>query len=264
MRLSLIGPLVVIATATACGDVVSPPVQPGLSNQLLLFALLTPDSAHQVVEVGSADGAHPTPTGLSVRLYKQVHGAGTPSWALVANAQAGSFSYYLGSVCSFTPQSYCLEFPVDVEPGTTYKVEASAAGHVAASGTTRVVGNFQIERAALSGNNLLSASWTESLAAHRYMLGVMRHETTCLGCSKAWYTELAGTNSDVTIPQAAVDSAGPVPTLVVSAMDRHYHAFLTTGHGGELFKVPPVQNVEDGIGFVGSVQHAIRSITMNR
>ena len=262
MRPLILG-LLVVATTTACGEIVDPRPRPGLTDELVLYARLMSDSARQAVAVGSADDADPTLSNVTVRLLRQAPGQKTARWNLVASARTSTVDSLPGSPCSYG-LDYCLTLPVTVEPGATYKVEAFADGRPTATGTTRVVGRFDIERAALSENNVLAATWTDSQAAHRYMMGVMRYETTCTGCSRAWHTEINGTSFEGTIPQEAVDSAGPVPTLVVSAVDRHFHAFLTTGHGGQLFKVPPVQNVEGGFGVVGSIQHASRPIAMNR
>ena len=52
-------------------------------------------------------------------------------------------------------------------------------------------------------------------------------------------------------------------TLDVVAFDEHLHAFLTTGHSGIAFDVPPVQNVEGGFGVVGSLRFRERSVTRN-
>lgn len=48
--------------------------------------------------------------------------------------------------------------------------------------------------------------------------------------------------------------------LDVLAVDRHFHAFLTTGDQGNLHDVHPVQNVNGGYGVVGSYLHRSREI----
>ncbi len=261
-------PLLIATTVAASCDVVHPEPRPGLGGQLVLFAILNPDSTRQAVAVASTDQVDPALSGVTVRMHKRAPDSAGSDWAFVAEAtdtfpraqELFENNYPCFSDKAISHWQYCLALPVVVEPGATYKIEATADGHPTASGTTRVVGNFEIDRTELSGN-VLSASWTPSLAAHRYLMGVVYWDTNWC-CSPGWSADLPGTSFNAAIPREAIDSAGPVPTLVVSAVDRHYHAYLTTGHAGQLFKVPPVQNVEGGFGMVGSAQHASRPIAI--
>lgn len=264
------------------------PLQPtGLSDQLVLYAVLNPDSIGHVVDVAPVDGftIHAL-ANVSVRIHR--HDPGSGEWTLVAEwdsaRAAAAGTRFAGTSCfrrgrdyewpgSLGPRIvygtgvgqawYCLRPEAVLEPGATYRVEATADGRVRAFGETRVVGAFEIERAALSsndGSHSLAATWSESAAAHRYLMGVRRRYDGCSNCGRAWYADVRGTRFNGPIPQVAVDSAGPVPMLDVLAVDRHFHAFLTTGDQGNLHDVHPVQNVNGGYGVVGSYRHRSRKI----
>lgn len=40
----------------------------------------------------------------------------------------------------------------------------------------------------------------------------------------------------------------------MAALSEELHAYLTSGTGGTRLSVPPVQNIENGFGFVGSMR----------
>lgn len=127
MRPLILG-LLVVATTTACGEIVDPRPRPGLTDELVLYARLMSDSARQAVAVGSADDADPTLSNVTVRLLRQAPGQKTARWNLVASARTSTVDSLPGSPCSYG-LDYCLTLPVTVEPGATYKVEAFADGH---------------------------------------------------------------------------------------------------------------------------------------
>lgn len=264
------------------------PLQPtGLSDQLVLYAVLNADSIGHVVDVAPVDGftTHAL-ANVSVRIHRRDPGSG--GWTLVVEwdsaRAAAAGTRFAGDSCirrdrdyewpgSLGPRIvyatgvrrawYCLRPEAVLEPGATYRVEAAAGGRVRAFGETRVVGDFEIERAAISssdGSHSLAATWSESAAAHRYLMGVRRRFDDCPNCGRAWYAEVQGTRFNGQVPQVAVDSAAPVPMLDVLAVDRHFHAFLTTGDQGNLHDVHPVQNVNGGYGVVGSYLHRSREI----
>lgn len=280
---------VLTTVLVACEEL---PLQPkGLSDRLLLYAVLNPDSTRHRVEVAPTDGFTALSlAALKISIHQREPVAG--SWRLVAvwdstrAAAAGEpftdcHRFPIGEKREWPhlgpgPVSvnmpvgggwYCLRPEVVLQPGATYRVAATAEGRVSAVGETRVVGDFQVEGATLfsgDGTHLLSASWSESVAAHRYLMGVRRRYTTCPNCGRAWYADVEATSFQGRIPQVAVDSAGPVPMLDVAAMDRHFHAFLITGDQGNLHQVHPVQNVVGGYGVVGSFLHRSGTITMKR
>ena len=77
---------------------------------------------------------------------------------------------------------------------------------------------------------------------------------------KGWYTEVDGTSATISVPEYAIDEALDPLTLDVTALSKELHAYLTSGTGGSRFSVPPVQNIENGFGFVGSTR--VRSLTV--
>lgn len=272
-----------IALVWACDEL---PLQPTrLSNQLMLYALLNPDSMRHVVDVAPVDvDTALRLTDVKATIHKR-DPAATGGWTLVAEwdsaRAAAAGGLFFGEECaSFVPEwptrlgpsvpgsyhqvgTYCMRPEAVLEPGATYRVEVTAAGRTPAVGETRVVGGFEIERAILSsnaGSHALDATWSESKAAHLYFVGLRRRFGSCYNCDRAWYAEVDGTSFQGTVPSRAVEIAGAVPMLDMLALDRHFHAFLTTGDGGNLHEVHPVQNVVGGYGVVGSYLHRSRRI----
>lgn len=285
----LAGLAALTAVLSACEEL---PLQPtGLSDQLLLYAVLNPDSTRHRIEVAPTDGFTVLSlTGLTIRIHQREAASG--GWTLVAewdSARAAAAGEPF-TECRYPRPSrdaewpslspgplwvnmsagggnYCLRPEAVLRPGATYRVEATAEGRVPAVGETRVVGDFRLEGAAISSGadaHSLTASWSESTAAHRYLMAVRRRYGQCYNCVRAWYAEVEDTSFEGRVPQAALDNAGPVPMLDVAAVDRHFHAFLTTGDQGNLHQVHPVQNVVGGYGVVGSFVHRSGEIAMNR
>ena len=271
-----------IAFLWACDQL---PLQPTrISDQLVLYALLNPDSTRHLVDVAPVD-VNTTLRLTEVKATIHRKDPTTGGWTLVAEwdsaRAAAAGGLFHGEECSsFVPEwpvalgpsvvssyhrvgRYCLRPELVLEPGATYRIEATAAGRTPVVGETRVVGGFEIERATMSGttgSHSLAATWSESEAAHRYFVGVRRRFGNCYNCDQAWYAEVEGTSFQGQVPQNAVDIAGTVPMLDMLAVDRHFHAFLTTGDGGNLHEVYPVQNVVGGYGIVGSYLHRSRAI----
>lgn len=279
------------AVLSACEELPMQPTGPtGLSDQLLLYAVLNPDSARHRIEVAPMDGFTVLSlTGLTIRIHEREPASG--GWTLIAEwdsaraAAAGEpFTHcrprlsqdaeWPGlspgpawvSMAGGERGSYCVRPEAVLRPGTTYRVEATAEGRAMAAGETRVVGDFHVEGATISSGNdahSLTASWSESTAAHRYLMAVRRRYSVCYNCERAWYAEVEDTSFEGRVPRMAIDHAGPVPMLDVAAVDRHFHAFLTTGDQGNLHQVHPVQNVVGGYGVVGSLVHRSGKIAMS-
>jgi len=278
----LAGVVALTALLWACGELPSQPT--GISDQLMLYALLNPDSIRHRVDIAPVD-ANTTLRLTEVKATIHRRNPATGGWTLVAawdsaRATAAGGPFYGKECLAWVPEwpvslgprlassyhqvgTYCLRPEAVLEPGATYRIEVTAAGRTPAVGETRVVGGFEIERATMSStanSHSLDAAWSESKSAHLYFVGLRRRFQICTNCDQAWYAEVEGTSFQGPVPQRAVDVAGEVPMLDMLAVDRHFHAFLTTGDGGNLHEVHPVQNVAGGYGVVGSYLHRSREI----
>ncbi len=256
----------VAVVATACDEIVDPTL-PGerFSERLFLYAALNPDEVHQWTVVAPADARY-QPV-VNVAIYQRTSGQAGSGWTLVArDSSAGPKAHDHDPGCVHVYSgAHCLAPHASLEPGAIYMVEATAEGYAAARGVTRIPGDFEVGRAVLSrrdGAHVISAEWTDSEHAHRYLLGVRRYASICGNCSRAWNVDMDSTSYTGPLPQVAVDSLGPAPTVVVMAADEHFHAFVTSGLGDQLLSVPPAMNVEGGFGVVGSARYRIRSIAM--
>lgn len=271
----------------SCGDPAAPDDMPrGPNDRLIVAAVLDADSTRQAIQVAAADhDARPHLSGLRATIHRHSLAPGGPAWTLVAqwdSAHAAAAGASLTDIeqCDLehdgwasrelnvtSPEGrYCMTPEVDLEPGATYRVEVTADGRRPASGETTVVGDFAVEVAALSGSRgsyALSASWTPSAATHRYFVAVRRRHVFCSNCIQTWYADVEKAGYSGNVPDLAVDSAGPDPQLDVVALDRHLHAFLTTGHRGLLNSVHPAQNVRNGFGVVGSARFRSRKLVID-
>ena len=267
-----------LATMVGCDGIVEPP---RWSRQTVMYALLNADFAeHPILLVATDTGS--TLSEVSVAIHRRAPGAAGDEWELIAwwdSARAAAagrpFRDYepcenrLGRMSLYKEplDHVCVTPEAELEPGGVYRVEARARDRKTVAGVTRIVGGFEIEGAVLSGaddESTLSASWTPSPAAHRY---IVSFRSDCYGSSGCdpWHAETDTAAVTTGVPEVAIDKALKDPmTLDVVAFDEHLHAFLTTGHSGIAFDVPPVQNVEGGFGVVGSLRLRERPVTRNR
>lgn len=252
----------------ACGELAAPPrPKDPLSDQLILYALLLPDTPRHHVLVAPADGiARPDLSGVELTIRKRVEGGAGGEWALVGQWQDPyeKDCELMGVVPLFVNLlnrgAYCFKPEARLRTGALYRVEARADERATARGETRIVGDFEVTGAALS-SRALSAQWTSSVVAHRYFMGLRRiADPTCFTCARSWYSDVDGTKFDGSVPQHAVEAAGSHPILEVVAVERSLHGFLTTGHEGALHDVHPVQNVTGGFGVVGSMLSRGRAV----
>lgn len=254
------------AALGACGDLVHPDPPTDLDDRLILFAFLNPDSTHHQVEVETADNMSRVELReLAVAIYRETSDEGV-DWTPVA-AWKGARGTDLCRTSFPRTWVACVRLEAALEPGAVYKVEARAEGRATASGTTTVVGGFDVEDAEMTGGHgsrAIRASWTESTAAHRYLMALRRQDDFCGNCIRAWYRDLRSTSYDGPVPESAVDSAGVEPMLDVMALDEHFHAYLHSGHEGNFSTVQPAQNVEGGFGVVGSATYRSRKIDWKR
>ena len=267
-----------LATMAGCDGIVEPP---RWTDRMVVYALLNADFTEHPILLVATDVAS-TLSEVSVAIHRRAPGAAGDEWELIAwwdSARAAAVGRpfrddepcmdRLGRMSLYKePRDHvCVTPEAELEPGGVYRVEARARDRNTATGVTRVVGGFEIEDAVLSGADdeaTLSASWTPSLAAHRY---IVSFRSDCEGRTECdpWHAEVDTAAVGIRVPRHAIDNAFPDPmTLDVVALDEHLHAFLTTGHSGIAFDVPPVQNVEGGFGVVGSLRFRERSVTRNR
>ena len=250
--------LTVAASLAAC-DLVFPDAW---DDRLIFLAALNTDSAEHLVLAAPVADAAETPS-ITVELYRGTPNGGSLSWTLVASAKEDK------EPCAGQPYytslgvARCLSPGAMLDPGAAYMVEVSAEGYRTARGRTLAVGDFEINSAVLtrSGTSAtLDASWTGSVAAHRYFVALRRLHPPYGENPKGWYAEVDGTSATVSLPGSAIDEAVEPVTLDVTALSKEVHDYLTSGTEGEFFSVPPIQNVENGFGFVGSMR--VRSLVV--
>ena len=241
------------ASLSAC-DLFYPEVT---DDRLIMMVPLNPDWAEHRVRLWPASAAAELPS-ATVRMYRRDPRAGQVSWTLVATAtEPGTclgYGWYGGYGNGAT---YCLDPGAPLDPGAAYMIEASAEGYRTARGHTLAVGDFEVETAVLTRTGTsakLDASWTGSAGAHRYFVSLRRQRPPYLGNPKGWYAEVDGTSATVPVPGNAIHEAIDPLKLDVTALSEELHAYMTSGTGGSRFSVPPVQNIENGFGFVGSMR----------
>ena len=250
--------------AAACGDVIHPEYPEHLDDRLIVFAALNPDSAAQPMLVWPVDNSDSL-TGTVVRIYRGNDGTNGNDWTLVGETSEitdGCGSSY-GGVLIGGPQ--CLVPTAVLDDGVSYRVEVSAEERATAWGVTLAVGDFQADTAVLTQGgeaNTLSASWTASLAAHRYIVSLRRFRRgNSTRATRGWHIAVDDTSVTTPVPDDAIRAAIQPLTLDVAAFDRHLYSFITGGNGEGSFSVPPVQNVVGGFGVVGSVRYRSLAVT---
>jgi len=237
---------------------------PLLDDRIIVFAPLNPDSTRHKVLVNPVDAG--TPLEGTVATIHQGHEteAGT-YWSLVAVTRELWTGGWCGGLYVYEDQEeQCLVLPAVLEPGATYRVEVSAENHAPAWGVTRAVGDFSLDTARLSvrqGDHMLSGSWTKSVDAHRYLVSLRRYQNPDeIRRPEGWYLEVDGTSVTTVVPESAVEKAVKPLILDVVAMDEHLYSYITSGNDGNVFPAMPVQNVEGGFGYVGSLRFRARPV----
>ena len=250
----------VTASLPACG-LFYPEVQ---DDRLVVMAPMNPDWAEHRVRVWPVSAAAEPPL-ATVKMYRGDTHSGNVSWTLVATATEprSCIGYGLGGQFPINHVYFCLDPGGPLDPGAAYMVEALAEGYRTARGHTLAVGDFNVETAVLTHTGAsarLDASWTGSVAAHRYFVSLRKRRPHDGKDPKAWYAEVDGTSVTTMVPDSAFDDLLVPLILDVAALSKELHAYLTSGTGGSLFSVPPVQNIENGFGFVGSMR--VRSLAV--
>lgn len=244
------------ALGAACGEVTHPERPEDIDDRLIVFAALHPDSTEHPVLVWPVEDD--SLTGTLVRVYRG-DGTNGSDWTLVGETGEVSASCggRYGSSVSGAPQ--CLVPTATLDDGARYRVEVSAEDRATAWGVTVAVGGFQVDTAVLARGGEeteLSASWTTSLAAHRYIVSLRQHRRGhSAHVPLGWYIAVDDTSVATTVPDDAIRNAVEPLTLDVAAFDEHLYSFITSGNGDTSFFVPPIQNVVGGFGVVGSVRY---------
>lgn len=227
-------------------------------DRLIMMAPLNPDGATHRLQLGPVSATAPPPS-ATVRMYRRDPRAEEVSWTLVATAtEPGGkcLGYRWRGEFYGHSNTYCLAPGAPLDPGAAYMIEASAEGYRTARGRTLAVGDFDVKTAVLTRTGtsaLLNASWTGSAGAHRYFVS-LRRKSPRNENPKGWYAEVDGTSATVSVPEYALREAFGLLRLDVAALSEELHAYLTSGTGGTRLSVPPVQNIENGFGFVGSMR----------
>ena len=267
-RLPLLTLVVMGAAVAGCGGGGLVDLPELLDDRIILFAPLNPDSTrHKVLAAPVYERTRLEGTVVTIHQGHETE-AGT-YWSLVAVTRERVTDGWCGGlyVIDDDQDEQCLVLSADLEPGGTYRVEVSAEKHAPAWGVTRAVGDFSVDTARLSdrqGAHELSASWTRSVAAHRHLVSLRRYQNPDqVRRPEGWYVEVDGTTVTTVVPESAVEKAVKPLILDVVALDEHLYSYITTGNDGE-FPVMPVQNVEGGFGYVGSLRFRSRPVTVVR
>ena len=232
-------------------------------DRLILMVPLNADRVEHRVQLWPVSAAAEPPL-AAARMYRRDLRAGEVSLTLVATASSQGVcpGYQWGGFENRV--SFCLDPGAPLDPGASYMIEASAEGYRTARGHTLAVGDFEVETAVLTrtgGSARLDASWTGSVAAHRYFVSLRRKRPAIGQNPKGWYADVDGTSVTTMVPDSAIDDAVVPVVLDVAALSKELHAYLTSGTEGSFFSVPPVQNIENGFGFVGSMR--VRSLLVS-
>ncbi len=144
--------------------------------------------------------------------------------------------------------------------GATYHVEISARDRPTATASVVIPGDFSITHFRADGDppgsQSLSATWETSRDSYRYAVAIASEAPAdCIdvrGCEESGWSEIvADTTFSDRIPEGTIDQSRDW-YFDVYALSKGLHDFITTGAGGDVFPIPPSQNVHNGFGMVGA------------
>lgn len=237
------------------------------ADELTLFMILSPDSSSQPVLVAPV-----TTEGVIDRLAGDIYRGDDRVASAVGLAEWDSNELHpcirrYGTMVGIGGQPRCLAFDFIPQFGATYQLVFSAKNRPTVTATARVPGDFELLETSAQGDppgtEGLEVRWTSSEGAHRYLVG-LRAETPPWDCGPActaapdrqgWFMVTTDTvlNTVVSGTGAEEIENGKGPWYVdVYAVDQALYEYLATGTSGDLFPVPPVQNVDGGYGAVGA------------
>lgn len=254
-----------IAATAGCDDPTMLRPAPGLNREMILTMVLDPDESRQVLFVEAVDVDGHFEGWVRSEIFdsrgsligSEIHDSIPKNPAdRVENNLPCAVRY---GVLGTANPSACFEFDLQPEHGSRYRVRVSAEGRPTAEAETLIPGDFQIldvdATGSPPGTTGLRVRWTPSSGSYRYIVAIRSERVECYdvkGCLDGWYADTDATELYATVPAEKL-RAGRGPWWVdVYAMDRALYEYLTTGSGGDLFAIPPVQNVEGGYGVIGA------------
>lgn len=242
--------LLLLAVCASCDDPGAALALPEFPPEVMVVAALDPGSAFQTVYVRAPGGGLP-PRPVVARILRD--GVVVVADTIEAG-EPGDLSFCTNDFGRLSGSGVCLQLHLWPEPGAEYELRVEAPGRKEAWARTTVVGTFDLDVATVAGDppSHAAASWSGSAGTHRYFLSVRSAETSCSPCETGWATYLDSTRYDGPVDAASLEEGEPPWIVQVEAMNRELYDFLTTGAGGDLFTVPPRQNVVDGHGVFGS------------
>lgn len=158
----------------------------------------------------------------------------------------------------------CPALDISPDYGASYRLIITAAGRPTASAEGVIPGDFEIVSVSAGGDppgtEGLEVNWTRSEGSWRYVVGIrpdsiegcFSTDPITPGCARTWFAATEDTFLRTKVPRSGLKGAIGRFYVDVFAIERALYEHLTTGAGGEYFSVPPVQNVRDGYGVVGS------------
>ncbi len=227
------------------------------AQRLQLFMVLDPARSTQVLLVEPVDAEEPLGE-VAASMYQIAAGDTVLVADAVTSAGLAPCTDRYGRLGGW--DFACAVFDAPVEPGVRYLVRVTSAGRPTATATAVVPGDFEIVYAEASGQppgtGGLTVEWSASAHAQGYFVSVRPStEPDCARtatCPDGWFVSTVGNAVQTTIPRDLLPKHLGRWILEVHALDAVLLEHLTTGSGGSLFPVPPVQNVEGGFGAVGA------------
>lgn len=243
--------LLLLTLSGSCDDPGAFLVPPEVPGELVVVAALDPGSAFQTVYVQTLGGGL-LPRPVVGRILRD--GVVVAEETIDEDAGGNLGACVAGFGAWISGGGVCFQLSLWPEVGGEYELEVEAPGRKQVRARTTVVETVDLGVAALAGEppEHVNASWSASAGTHRYFLSVRSAEVRCVPCATGWATYLDSIRYDGPVDAASLEEGAPPWLVEVQAMNRELYEFLTTGATGNLFTVPPRQNVLDGHGVFGS------------
>lgn len=227
-------------------------------GSMMLLAVLDPDTTVQPILIESIEPERGW-SRLRVDLYlDDVHATSRPVPDETPSGELNPCISHYAATFGFVPRCPTLE--VAPPAGSHYRLVVSADGRPTATAEGRIPSDFRITSVSTRGDppgtEGLEVHWTPSDGAWRYVVGVRTDSgLECISMSECigdWLAVTSDTVIHTTVPAEGVKGIQGPWYVDVYAMERGLYEFITTGAAGDLFPIPPVQNVEGGYGAVGA------------